>query len=294
MLKRLYIYQKERFPLVINGVLSFFFTICTQLYAAQLHSDKLNWKYALSTWGVVFLFFLLIRIIDEFKDFESDALHRSHLPLHRGVISKKELLAIGSIGLVAQLLILLVFIPQTYLYYLLVWAFLIPMSFEFFVSKKLHQMPVLYAGSHMLIMPLVDLFASSGHWAMSNYSIHSGIWILMLVSYFNGFVLEISRKTKAAENIEINSYNRIMSNEKCIQLLNFMLLACLISAFYLPFGHVSTWYFASIGLTATLLGLIAALFVRNPNPKNEKLLEVFSGVWMLVLYGSIGFIPFLS
>lgn len=93
--KRLWIYQKERFPL---GIL----TITTSAVLASTFAvlewtgyyDIPIWKYvALGVAGLSFM--LHTRIIDEIRDKEVDDVHHPDRPVQRGLVSLRELTVLG-------------------------------------------------------------------------------------------------------------------------------------------------------------------------------------------------------
>lgn len=93
--KRLWIYQKERFPL---GIL----TITTSAVLASTFAvlewtgyyDIPLWKYvALGVAGLSFM--LHTRIIDEIRDKEVDDVHHPDRPVQRGLVSLRELTVLG-------------------------------------------------------------------------------------------------------------------------------------------------------------------------------------------------------
>ena len=77
-IKKWYTYQKERFPILIYGtymltvVLAVFFVANYLKYQNDFSKDKLEWIIIVPMFAVSFLQFLMIRIVDEFKDYEED------------------------------------------------------------------------------------------------------------------------------------------------------------------------------------------------------------------------------
>ena len=59
-----------------------------------------------------FIFFLQLRIADEFKDFADDLRFRPYRPVPRGLISLRELGVVGVIGALIQLLLALWLSPS--------------------------------------------------------------------------------------------------------------------------------------------------------------------------------------
>ena len=76
-----------------------------------------------------------------------------------------------------------------------VWLWLALMSLEFFAASWLRARPVVYLLSHMMIMPMIDLFTTSCEWLPRQAGPPAGIVPFLLLSFANGCVLEIGRKT---------------------------------------------------------------------------------------------------
>src|SRR4028119_2288395 len=96
-MKRWWIYQQERFPIVTHGLLIATFSTAAIAYANQLRPNPtaIAPGTVLVAFIVVFLAFLQLRIADEFKDFADDARYRPYRPVPRGLVSLGELRAIG-------------------------------------------------------------------------------------------------------------------------------------------------------------------------------------------------------
>jgi hypothetical protein len=59
------------------------------------------------------------------------------------------------------------------------------------IAHWLKARPFLYLVSHMLIMPLIDLFVTATEWLTRAGSPPAGLWLFLLLSFANGCVLEI-------------------------------------------------------------------------------------------------------
>ena len=105
-IKKWYTYQKERFPILTYGIYIFaivFATFCFSDYYGNMFKVKSieiaysmgtmeytrNWMKMIPMFIVVFLQFLMVRIIDEFKDYEEDCKYRPYRPVPRGLITLK-------------------------------------------------------------------------------------------------------------------------------------------------------------------------------------------------------------
>lgn len=297
-LKRLWIYQKERFPLLINLIAVSTFTFSAISYSRICRGEDgfVSWQTYLIGCFATFTLFLLVRIFDEFKDKEDDAKFRSYLPVPRGVVKLKELRNIGILVGIIQIAVIAYFqLPMLYLYVIVI-AYLCLMGVEFFVGSWLKQKQILYITSHMFIIPLLDIYSSGLDWLLEGASPHWGLAFFFAVSYMNGLLGELGRKLKAPKDEEegVVSYTGMWGVTKAIVIWSSILFGTLIIA-------TSAAYYAGYGL-ATFLVLIslaiicmipAIMFAKNPSKKLAKGVEAVSGIWIVGMYLSLGGIPML-
>ena len=86
------IYQSSRFPILKHSLLILAFSSSAVSFSAitagQNTAELMSYIVAFIT---CILFFLQLRIADEFKDYEEDCLYRSYRPVPQGIITLKEL-----------------------------------------------------------------------------------------------------------------------------------------------------------------------------------------------------------
>lgn len=296
---RLFIYLQERFPLMSHGMLITAFTFSAISYS-RLSRGMAGF---ISTQDFIIgllnglAFFLLLRICDEFKDQNEDRLYRAYLPVPRGLVRLAELKNLGiAIGCL-QLLSLLLFQPQMLGLYFIVMGYLFLMTKEFYAPQWLKQRPLIYALSHMMIIPLIDLYSSGLDWKMTNSPMHSDMLWFMLVSYLNGLVLEIGRKIKAPkfEEIGVNTYTKIYGTKPAaimwVALLTMTLLTALMAITKIQTGHYAPALLTIIYLLILTPGIA---FVLNPTVKRSILIEKASGIWTISMYLILGAFPMLN
>lgn len=131
LLKRLWTYQKERFPLFKHGFLIAIFSGAAVAYGASL-SDTLPafpsvFVAFLSTFG----FFWQMRVADEFKDLADDAQYRPYRPVPRGLVSLRELAILGLISAAIQASLALWLEPALLGFLICIWAYFGLMCKEF-------------------------------------------------------------------------------------------------------------------------------------------------------------------
>ena len=121
---RWWVYQRERFPLFAHGPLVLAFSSSAVCFSHLLRGQN-NWP-ALASVVVAFatclLFFLGLRIADEFKDIEEDTRYRPYRPVPRGLVTLRELGWVGAAVAVIQLALALWLAPGLSLILLAAWA----------------------------------------------------------------------------------------------------------------------------------------------------------------------------
>lgn len=289
---RWWIYQQERFPVFAHGTLIAVFSL-----AAVAYSAVLGGRYALelSAFAVAFAttfgFFLLLRIADEFKDFEDDCRYRAYRPVPRGLIGLNDLRYLAIIVLALQMLAALLLHAPLAMLLVLVWVYLGLMTVEFFAGSWLRRHPTPYMLSHMLIMPLIQLYASACDWLPQTSTPPAGLSWFLAASYANGLVIEIGRKIRVPEDEEpgVETYSALWGRKTaCLVWLSAMGAAGV-------FASLAADRVAVGGLTIVLLSLgwiISALlafhFLTQTRTQSGKAIETCSGLWTLASYLLLG------
>jgi 4-hydroxybenzoate polyprenyltransferase len=296
LLKRLWIYQRERFPVFGHGplVAAFSFSAISYSRICRGADGFVDWSlFTLGIFTTVSLF-LLVRIFDEHKDAEDDARYRNELPVPRGLVSLSELRKIGIGIVVLQIILNALFAPKLLIIWGIVILYLSLMGKEFFVAEWLKKHQFWYVVSHMFIIPLIDIYASGLDWLQEGVSAPKGLLFFFAVSYFNGIVLEVGRKIRipADEKEGVVTYSSMHGPRKATLL---WLLMVLITA---GWAIAASW-FAGYGLQgfitmlfiALLISIPAFLFLQKMTTKRAKFIEYASALWTIAMYLSLGGIP---
>lgn len=297
MPNRWWVYQRERFPLFAHGILIAAFSFSAVSFSSLLrgHTALPSMAAALTAFVTSFLFFLQLRIADEFKDFEEDSRYRPYRPVPRGLVSLRELGILGAGCVLVQLAAALWLQPSLVLLLLPAWLYLAAMTKEFFVGAWLKKQPLTYMLSHMMIMPLVDLYATACDWWPSAGPPRGLFWFLA-VSYANGIVIETGRKIRAPqdEEIGVDTYSHVWGPANAVRVwlgamlltAGFAMTAALFIDFLLPVAVV---------LVLLLLGALAVSmrFLRLPDSRGAKRIENLSGLWTVLMYLILGAVPLL-
>ncbi|XOV68857.1 MAG: UbiA family prenyltransferase [Fluviicola sp.] len=297
--KRFWIYQKERFPLLAHGIMIGAFTFSAVSYSRICRGEEgfiPIGDFLIGVFATITLFFL-VRIFDEFKDKEDDAKYRKYLPVPRGLISLKELRIIGwTVGL-SQIAVIAIFQLEMLYLYGIVLGYLLLMGVEFFVPEWLKKRQILYITSHMVIIPLIDIYASGLDWLLGGDAPHWGLAWFFAVSYMNGLVLEFGRKIRTPETEEdgVVSYTKMYGTKGGVIIwLILMLVTFGLAIGATNYAHYGWLAFTILSFCYVLCALPGLLFLTNPTKKRSKMIEYASAVWTALMYLSLGGIPMLS
>lgn len=293
-MKRWWIYQKERFPVFQHGLLVAAFSSSAVAYSALQTTSGRAFPAAYGVAFVVsFLFFLQLRIADEFKDAEEDARYRPYRPVPRGLVSLRELGLLFALAAAVQGLAALWLAPRLGLLLLVAWLYLALMSREFFVRDWLKRRPVTYLWTHMLIMPLVDFFATACHWLPLGEKPELA-WFLA-ASFANGLVIEIGRKirVRADEEEGVPTYSRLWGEVGAAWLWLACAGACLLCG-WLAAREISFADRAGFVFALMWAGAAAGVLVFLRRRRSGAHFEWLSALNTLVLYLTLGLWPLLT
>lgn len=300
MKNRWWVYQQERFPIILNAPLVVVFCLSVMLFStmqqveAHAPSIMLVGGAAIST---LILFFQL-RVADEFKDFATDSEYRPHRAVPRGLVTLRELAVLAYIGAAIQFGIALYFDVGLISILAGVWLYIALMTKEFFVPVWLREHPVAYLVSHMLIMPIIAFYISAFDWLCISHSIPAGLGWLLLLSFCCGLVLEIGRKTKAPakEREGVETYSALWGAP--VSAVIWIGCIALSSAAYLnalSFVTAANRY-SILAVSLPLIGLAAAVpLLRRKwslQDSADVAIEPMSGLVALTLYLCLGPIQF--
>lgn len=295
---RIYQYQKERFPVAVHIPLIIAFSFSAIGYSRALRGAEGFIPIAdfLSCAFTNITMFFLLRVADEHKDKEDDALYRQYLPVPRGLVTLKELRVIAWSMFAIATLINVIFYPALLLLYAGVMIYLLLMRYEFWIKDWLKQHQVAYILSHMFIIPIADIYASSYDWKLSGSEPSIGLFLFFVVSYLNGMILEIGRKMRveSTEEFGVVSYTKLWGI-KAAPLIWLVLLIADIAIAWIALGYAgySTGSFYTLIGLGIVIAMPALLFIAKPTKGIAKGIEIMSLLCTLGMYLLLGGIPLL-
>jgi len=297
---RLWRYQSERFPLGKHGILIAAFSFCAVSLSSLLRGAMVwpAWQSVLTAFLTLLGFFFQLRVADEYKDFAVDARYRPERAVPRGLVTLAELRNVALIVAALQVILALWLEPWLLLLLSIVWGYMALMRIEFGMATWLQDHPLAYLASHMVIVPLIDFYATACDWlpnqSFATHGIPTGLGWFLAVSFFNGVVIEIGRKTWAPtqEREGVESYSGSWGMQRALLGWAGALLAALICAILLA-GMID-FFWPMIGIFSILVTLLlwyGYRFGRTPTATNAQRLETLSGLWVASLYFIMGVVP---
>ncbi len=281
-------YLNERFPPIANVLLILAYYSSSQFLAFALtepgpvmHYDR--W----SLLGMLMLvsFFFHIRVFDEHKDYEEDCRHYPDRVLQSGRITLRHLKIAGGTAIAIQVIVAALRGPQAFTAWAIAFGFSLLMLREFFAPEFLKRHFLLYATSHMLIMPLLSLLVFSFATQRWPWEAPPWYWVYAFVGFFVTFNWEVSRKIRAPEEeIEgVDSYTKIFGTfgAAYIVLIIRAIDTAMVAAVGGHLGFSRWFYIALVVLYAVcLVGFFQFRF--RPTPRHAKMMEVYAGMYMIV------------
>jgi len=289
-LRNLGAYLQERFAPVNMGL--FVVLFCTVRGVASVACAEGRCTPHPDGWAVAALgalatvsFFFRLRVFDEEKDFALDAVNHPHRILQTGCVTLPQLRALAWAGALLEAGWSALRGPEALLLWGIALAYSLLMRAEFGVGRWLRERLVLYALSHMLIMPLVIGWIY-GAYLVDSFDV-SYLPLLLLLSLLGGFSFELARKlhAPAAERAGVDSYSKAVGYGPALALTVAVLLAGgAVQALLLRTLHARPAAYAVLaGLLAAGLALYTVAARRPHEPRLRQAEKVVSLV-MLTSY----------
>lgn len=292
-MSRWWIYQRERFPLLAHGILIAVFSLSAVTFSSLARGQPGGpaWSAFLVACVTTFLFFVQLRVADEFKDIDDDTQYRPYRAVPRGLVSLRELAWIGYAGLPIQIGLAYWLNPRLGWTLALALFYLHLRNKEFFVRPWLKAHPNVYLWSHLPILPAILNHAAACDWLAAGAAPPPGLAWFLSLGFFNGAAYEIARKSRAPRDEEkgVETYTFLWGRGKAV--LTWWILVLLMAvAAWRSAAHLQ-WGTPMLGL-ATAMILSAAVFGwrfwRQPGTSQARRIEYLTRFWTLAVYLALG------
>ena len=274
--KKWYTYQKERFPIATYGLYIFSIVFGTFCFA----TESKNWIMLIPMFVVALLQFLMVRIVDEFKDFEEDSKYRPYRPVPRGLVSLKELGILGGICAVIQISLTAILNIKGLIYLSLVWIFFAIMSKSFFIKKLVDKHILLEVTLDEFLMPLLVLYLSTFVTRISVKLIP-----FLILSYLGSWIVEIARKVRCKEDEEngVKTYTAVFGIPKATTIVVVLEALIMMMQYYI----LGTRYIIPILALYVLINIPNLLFIIKENKKLAKMVGLLANMYLILVYISM-------
>ena len=248
---------------------------------------------------VTFLQFLMVRIVDEFKDYEEDCKYRPYRPVPRGLIKLKELKILFIICIILQLILTITCSQNGILYLIILWVFFALMSKGFFIKKILDKHLLLEVTLDELILPIMILYLanfipqiylnynSSTDLTIANSIIFvdPNVWKILVMAYIISWIVEVARKIRCKEDEEegVKTYTAILGIGKAM-LLIFVLETLLMLVQGTILGQKNYIWILALYILANIPNI---LFAKKKTKKMAKLAELSANIYIAIVYSSL-------
>ena len=197
--RRLARYVDERFPPTEYVPASVVFFLAAYLTAAALTGRIVSGATIVIGAATTVLVFFHLRLMDEIKDADHDALHYPQRPVPRGLVSLAEIRALLGGCLAIEVVLNASLSPAALAAYAVVGGFTLLMYREFFVGALLRANFLVYTLVHMPSLPLLAVYAYVLALGAAGVRIEPAFALFLIATYAIGLSLEIARKFHAPE-----------------------------------------------------------------------------------------------
>ena len=277
MLKRLYIYFKERYPIIPRigvGIIVF-----AEIYFIILLNNGVTWADIMPKLGIqeavgaftVFAFLMWLRIADDLKDYETDKKLFPERPLPSGRVKIKDVMIICTIVQAIAIALNIIFMNNL-LFLGILYGYGYLMSKWFFQRSKIQPCLPLALVTHNPVQAIVNLYIISFTVIKFDIQPISLINIMALFTlYFPALIWEVSRKIRAPKDEnEYTTYSKLFGYKKATRFVMIVTIIDILTNFVLVW-NLNKISIAVLAILASWMTLTFARFIKNP--KKFKLVD---------------------
>lgn len=298
-LQRAYVYQKERFPILMFA----FYIMCiaigvffiTDHYA--MHEDGKLVKNVVETiyytrnyinlvpmFLVGFLQFFMVRIVDEFKDYEEDCKYRNYRPVPRGLIKLDTLKILFVICILLQFIITLAF-GGSLIFLLILWCAFLLLAKDFYIKDFLSRHILIGVLFDEILMPILALLMASFcvDESLLFYLIgNTGFIYLIYITYIISWIVEVARKIRCKKDEEkgVKTYTAVFGIPKATLILGILELF----VYMIQLEILQRNYEYDCLAIYLIVMSINILFVITENRFFSKLVELSANTYIAFVY----------
>ncbi len=228
MLKRLYIYFKERYPIIPRIILGLIVFLEIH-FIVLLNNGVTKFNIGIQEFVgayTVFAFLLWLRIADDLKDYETDKKLFKDRPLPSGRTTKKDVMIAGVFFELIAVILNILFMNNI-LFFVILYVYGYLMSKWFFQKSKIQPSLPLALITHNPVQMIVNLYIISFTCIKYKIPAISLTTVMALFTlYFPALIWEVSRKIRAPKDEnDYTTYSKLFGYKKATR---FVLIVTLI------------------------------------------------------------------
>lgn len=272
MLSRLGIYFKEMYPIIPRFILAiiYFYEI---YFVLLLNVGIVKFEIGMQEWVgtfTIFAFLMILRIADDFKDYELDKRLFPERALPSGRVTKRDL-SIALAGIVIVSMLLNVVFMNNIGWFLFLYIYGTLMALWFFQKNKIQSSLPLALVTHNPVMMVLNVYIIT--FVCYKYQLPLLSWptiLLAFTMYFPSLIWEISRKIRAPQDeTEYVTYSKIFTYQKATRFVQILTLLDIVT------NVILLWNISRIGVAILVLNvgwmtLQFQQFIKNPARFNLK------------------------
>jgi len=275
---RIRIYFSEMFPIPKMFIGAALLYLSFSLFLARIHGIQMEIISVTNLIGSLSLLMimLILRLMDEIKDRETDLQLFSHRPLPSGRVQERDII-FSLKGVIACYVAINLFSPETLWMALMVLAYTFLMFRYFFIPTVLKRSLLLNLATHNPIVPIMltyvlALFATDHGLGPGDLS-WNYVCILVVMYWTMFFAWEISRKIRSAEEEDdYVTYSKIFGPFGAVSLALGAQTVTLAAALVFDSAMSMPILFLLIVWTGYLITMSGYLrFIARPNHKTSNL-----------------------
>lgn len=278
IIKRLNIYQKERFPILVLLFTTTSVILSSTAVSIPLKDNPLNYLNGMIVAFVTLILFMFhIRVLDEYRDYKFDSKYHTERPVQRGVISLKELLILDVIGLILQATINIIYLDLGFISWLVAFGYTFLAGNDFFLKKWLRKKFYLYNLLNLLQMLFLQIY-------LYIIIVHSLKFenILLIIHFIfvllNIGLLEFGRKlkTRSEEGAGNDTYSSRMGIKKASFIYIFICLLIYALFLYMLISLLNSLsIYAVLALVPLNISIISIIFyLRRRDKMSTRMVEI--------------------
>lgn len=272
MLSRLSIYFKEMYPIIPRFILAiiYFYEI---YFVLLLNVGIVKFEIGMQEWVgtfTIFAFLMILRIADDFKDYELDKRLFPERALPSGRVTKRDL-SIALAGIVIVSMLLNVVFMNNIGWFLFLYIYGTLMALWFFQKNKIQSSLPLALVTHNPVMMVLNVYIIT--FVCYKYQLPLLSWptiLLAFTMYFPSLIWEVSRKIRAPQDeTEYVTYSKIFTYQKATRFVQILTLLDIVT------NVILLWNISRIGVAILVLNvgwmtLQFQQFIKNPTRFNLK------------------------